>query len=172
MNWHSAPAYKRAKLFIQKISQLAPLPNTFNIENSKDLIHKLRDTTILPHFTFVSLDITGLYSNIPVTETKGILADILKHKLIDSQMQCELLNLYEAITNHNYFTNNKNIIVQNDGLAMADPSSSIITEIFLQHTEHSHLACLTNKHSTVNYLSYVDDILLNLTLTTQKFQPS
>ena len=55
---------------------------------------------------------------------------------------------------------------------MGAPSSSIIAEILLQHTEHSHLACLTNKHSTVNYLSYVDDILLNLTLTTQKFQPS
>jgi len=47
-----------------------------------------------------------------------------------------------------------------DGLAMGAPSSSIISEIFLQHTEHTHLPRLTQKHKQVNYFRYIDDVLL------------
>jgi len=70
VNWHNAPAYKLTKLFTQRIGQLAPLPYTYNTENSKDLMQKLIDTPILPHFAFASLDITKLYPSVPVTETK------------------------------------------------------------------------------------------------------
>ena len=50
VNWRGAPAYKLARLFTQKISQLAPLPNTYNLENTTDLITKLKDTPTLPQF--------------------------------------------------------------------------------------------------------------------------
>jgi hypothetical protein len=91
VNWHNAPACKLAKLFTQKKNRLAPLPNPFNIENSKDLIGKLKDTPILPHFRLSSLHITNLYTNIPVTEKLEILSGILKHKLLDAQTQRELI---------------------------------------------------------------------------------
>jgi hypothetical protein len=110
VNWHNALAYKLARLFTQRIGQLAPLPYTYNLENSKDLMQKLKDTPI-PHFASASLDITNLYPGIPVTETKEILSDLLEHKPIDPQTQRELLNWYEVITKQNYFTFNKNIIV-------------------------------------------------------------
>jgi len=87
VNWCSAPAYKLAKLFTQKAGHLTPLPNTFNIENSTDLIQKLKDPPILPHFTLASLDISNLYTNIPVAETQTFLADILKQNLTDTQTQ-------------------------------------------------------------------------------------
>jgi len=160
VNWHNAPVYKLAKLFTQRIGHLAALPYTYNIENSNDLIQKLKDTPILPHFAFASLDITNLYPSIPVTETKEILSDLLKHKSIDPQTQRELLNWYEIITKQNYFTFNKNMIVQNDGIAMGASLSGIIAEIFLQHTENLHLAHITSKHSIANYFRYVGDILI------------
>jgi len=68
VNWREAPAYKLARLFTQKIRHLAPLPNTYNMENTTDLITKLKNTFILPQFTLASLDITNLYTIIPVTE--------------------------------------------------------------------------------------------------------
>jgi hypothetical protein len=55
VNWRNAPAYKLAKLFTQKINHLAPLPNAFNIENSRDLINKLNHTPTLPQFRLASL---------------------------------------------------------------------------------------------------------------------
>jgi S-ribosylhomocysteine lyase LuxS involved in autoinducer biosynthesis len=160
VNWHNGPAYKLFKLFTHRINQLTPLPYSFNIKNTKDLIQNLKGIPILPHFTFASLDISNMYSNIPVAEAKKILSDIMKHNLLDAQTQRELLNWYYVITRQNYFISNDDIIIQNDGLAIGAPSSSIIAEIFLQHAENLHLACLTQKHSIINYFCYVDDILL------------
>jgi len=68
-----------------------------------------------------------MYSNIPVNETKQILSNILTYNVIDPNTKSEMLNVYEVITKQNYFTNNENIILQEDGLAMGAPSSSIIS---------------------------------------------
>jgi hypothetical protein len=51
-------------------------------------------------------------------------------------------------------------MTQWDGLAMGAPSSGLIAEIFLQHTENTHLPSLAQKHKIVNYIRYVDDLLL------------
>jgi hypothetical protein len=101
----------------------------------------------------------NMYSNIPVTQTKHILDNILHLNHTNTQIKSELLDWYETITQQNYFRHNDTII-QTDSLAMGAPSSSIIQEIFLQHTEHTHLPHLTQKHKLMNYVQYVDDILL------------
>jgi len=69
VNWRGAPAYKLVRLFTQKIRQLAPLPNTYNLENTTEFLTKLKNNPVLPQFNMASLDITNLYTNIPVTET-------------------------------------------------------------------------------------------------------
>jgi hypothetical protein len=43
---------------------------------------------------------------------------------------------------------------------MGATSSSMLLEIFLQHTENTHIAYLTQKHKITNSFQYVDDILL------------
>jgi hypothetical protein len=88
---------------------------------------------------FASLDITNMYSNIPIRETMQILENIMTNYPIDPQIKTEILNWYEVITKQNYFLNNDKIIIQKDGLAMGAPSSSIISEIFLQNIEHTYL---------------------------------
>ena len=98
INWQGALAYKLARLFTQKIKQRAPLPRRNNVGNTKDVIKKLNDTLILPHFTLVSLDITNHYTNIPVAETHNIVSSTLKENLLDPQTQQELLNWYDIIT--------------------------------------------------------------------------
>jgi len=59
----------------------------------------------------------------------------------------------------NYFTHNHDIISQHDGLAMGAPSSGLIAELFLQHTENTLVAGLSHKHRIIDYFQYVDDIL-------------
>jgi len=66
---------------------------------------------------------------------------------------------YDVIRRQNYFANN-DIVIQYDSLAMGAPSPGLITEMFLQHIEHLHLARLTHRHRIINYCRYVDDILL------------
>ena len=104
VNWRNAPAYKLSKLFTGKVSQLAPLPHSFNIKNTQGLLKNLEDTTMLPHYNLASLDITDLYSNILVKETKMIFANILTHNLIASQIEQEPLRWFDIITKQNYFT--------------------------------------------------------------------
>jgi hypothetical protein len=160
VNWRNAPAYKLSKLFTLKIKQISPLPYSFNIKNTTELIHELENTPITFTFMFASLDITNMYSNIPTTETKQILDNILTSNPIDPQVRSELLNWYEVISRQNYFLNNNKIIIKTDGIAMGAPPSSILSEVFLQHIEHTHLPHLEQKHKLVNYFHYIDDILL------------
>ena len=109
---------------------------------------------------FASLDITNIYSNIPAKETKQILKNMLASNMKDHRIRSEILNCYEVITKQNYFTHGNRIITQTDGLAMGAPSSGIISEIFLQHFEHSNLPILAHKHKLLNYFRYVDDVFL------------
>jgi hypothetical protein len=43
---------------------------------------------------------------------------------------------------------------------MGAPSSGLIAEFFLQHTENTHLATLSHKNKIINYIIYVDDVLV------------
>jgi len=90
VNLRGAPAYKIAGPITQRIKQLAPLPNRHNVDNTLDVIKKLNDTPIFPHFTLVSLDITNLYINFRVTETRDFISNTLKRNLLDTQTQQEL----------------------------------------------------------------------------------
>ena len=91
---------------------------------------------------------------------KKILDDITRKNFVDTDTRKELLSWYDTITQQNYFQHKENISIQKEGLAMGAPSSSILSEIFLQHTEHLHLPSLSQKHKIINYFCYVDDILL------------
>jgi len=44
VNWRGAPAYKLAQLFTKKIRLIAPLPHTYTIGNTRELITKLEST--------------------------------------------------------------------------------------------------------------------------------
>jgi hypothetical protein len=82
VNWGNAPAYKLSKLFTKKVNQLVPLPHSFNTKNTQDLLNDRENTPILPHHNLASLDVTNLYTNIPVKETKTIFTNILTNSLI------------------------------------------------------------------------------------------
>jgi hypothetical protein len=106
------------------------------------VLKHLNETPILPHYKLASLDITNLYFNIPVKETKTV-SHILTHNPIHPKTKKEILKWYDVITKQNYLTHRNDIISQQDGLAMGAPSSGLIAEIFLQHIEHTHLTHMT-----------------------------
>jgi len=39
VNWRGAPTYKLAQLFTKKIRTIAPLPHTYTIDNTRELIN-------------------------------------------------------------------------------------------------------------------------------------
>jgi hypothetical protein len=71
------------KTFTQKINKPIPSPVLFNIKISVQLMQNLRETPIRATYSFASPDISNMYSNIPITETKQILYNSLKNALIN-----------------------------------------------------------------------------------------
>jgi hypothetical protein len=43
---------------------------------------------------------------------------------------------------------------------MEAPTSSLLSEIFLQHLEHNYILHILTKHTILAYYKYVDDILV------------
>ena len=160
VNWRGVPAYKLAQLFTKKIRIIAPLPHTYTIGNTRELSNKLESTPILPHHSLASLDISSLYTNVPMRETRDIIANNLVKNGVDPQIRHELLNWYDTITQQNYFSNKEKIIIQQESLVMGAPSSGLIAEFFLQNLEDTHLTPLLDKHNISVYFRYVDDILI------------
>ena len=73
VNCKNAPAYKLAKLLARTIHTYIPLPYTFNVENSVQLMNDLTDLPYDHNIKFSFLDINNMYSNIP---TKGMIATL------------------------------------------------------------------------------------------------
>jgi uncharacterized protein YfkK (UPF0435 family) len=61
-------------------------------------------TPILPSHTFASLDISNMYTNIPIAETIHILNKTLERNGIDTNTTQELLSWYDTVTKQNYFS--------------------------------------------------------------------
>ena len=48
VNWRDAPVYRLSTFFTDKINHLAPLPSSFNLKNSQDLLKTLRPLQCSP----------------------------------------------------------------------------------------------------------------------------
>jgi hypothetical protein len=98
VNWRNTPPYKLSQLLTTKLRQFSSSPHAFNVRNTTELIREMKQTSITPTSMFTSLDITNMYSNILVAETKQILENMLASSLTDHKISSEILNCYEVVT--------------------------------------------------------------------------
>ena len=101
-----------------------------------------------------------MYTNIPIPETIDIIKSNLELLNEPSDTINELTTLLINTLEQNYFCHNHNYYLQEDGLPMGSPLSSIISEIFLQELESLNIEQLKHKHNIIFYGRYVDDILI------------
>jgi hypothetical protein len=160
INWKNAPAYRLAQFTTDLIKRTVPLPFTFNVNNSVQLMEDLQEITITANTRLASFDITDMYTNIPTTEIPRITNDICNRISIPQETTQELTLLISTILKQNYFKFNNKIYNQTQGLAMGAPTSAILSEIYLQHMEHNNIWSILLKHNITGYFRYVDDILL------------
>ena len=160
VNWKNAPAYNIAKGFNSILNELSLLPHIYNIKNTIQLTQELQQIKIDCNTKLASLDISNMYTNIPINETRNILQGMLTNNLTQHNEMQEILNWYDVITQQNYFKVNDAIYTQQDGLAMGAPSSGTISEIFLQYIECNSILPILIKHCILGYYRYVDDILI------------
>jgi len=72
----------------------------------------------------------------------------------------EIIKLSQILLEQNYFHFHDTIYIQNEGLAMGAPISSIFSEIYLQYIENIKFYDFLIKHQIEGYFRYVDDILI------------
>jgi len=160
VNYRSAPFYKLARMFSEKLRTYIPLPYVYNIQNSIQLMKDLSDIPYSPNLKLASLDISNMYTNIP-TEVLLNIIDIMcdKHNIEDT-LKLEITNISKLIIAQNCFKFQDKTCLQKNGLAMGAPTSSIMSEIYLQFIENTKIYDILRYSKVEEYLRYVDDILL------------
>jgi len=160
VNWKGAPAYKLAK-YLNKLIQLhIPLPNAFNIKSSTHLMDDLLDIPHRQGIKFASFDIENMYPNIPTNELTPIIRYMSLNNQLDAKTIDELIKVTHTVLEQNYFTFRNGNYSQTTGLAMGAPSSSILSEIYLQHLEYTKIVDIITQQNIIRYFRFVDDILV------------
>ena len=145
---------------MRKLTSYIPLPFAYNIKNTVQLMDDLIEIPQGQYMKFASFDISSMYSNIPTGELMTILDELCNANDVDGKTTQEILRITQTLINQNYFQFQDTIYIQNEGLAMGEPTSSILSEVYLQHMENITIHELLKKHRIEGYFRYIDDILL------------
>jgi hypothetical protein len=121
------------------------------------------DLLDIPHkqgIKLASFDIENMYPNIPTSELTPIMKNMSLNNQLDVNTTHDLMRITSIIIEQNYFTFQNSNHSQITGLAMVEPSSAILLEIYLQHLEHTKITDILTQHNIIGYFRYVDDILV------------
>ena len=160
VNYTQAPAYKLAKKLSSILKTHIPLPNAFNIQNSTQLMEDISEIQFTPNLQPASLDISDMYSNIPTGELEDIIHVMCKQQNIGDPLTQEILTITKTVLTQNYYGFKDKTYIQKKGLAMGSPTSSILSEIYLQFLENTKILNIVTKPGIEGYFRYVDDILI------------
>lgn len=110
-----------------------------------------------------SFNIVNKYTNIPLEST----IDIIKLNLTnDSDLSTEtgneLANVLKIVLEHNYFHFDNKYYEQKEVLTMESPLSNILSEIYFNHIEDTHILSSNNTFSKniMLYKRYVNDTII------------
>ena len=137
INWRNTPGFKLAQALVRKLTSYFPLPFAYNIKNTVQLMDDLIEIPQGQYMKFASFNISSMYSNIPTEELMTILNELCNANDVVDKTTQEILRITQTLVNQNYFQFQGTIYVQNEGLAMGAPTSSILSEVYLQHMENT-----------------------------------
>ena len=160
INLTNAPAYKLARKITKDLQKHIHLPNSFDVKNTVQLTHDITDIPYDSNIKLASFDITNMYTNIPTNELANIILNLRNNNYVDPTIRSEILHLCVTILQQNYFKFEDSFYIQNTGPAMGAPTSSILSEMYLQFLENTVLSNILIRHDILGYFRYVDDILV------------
>jgi hypothetical protein len=87
----------------------------------------------------------NMYTNIPTEIISNIITEILNKLNTKAQVTKELILIINTILDQNYFKYNNQFFQQTKGLPMEAPTSSILSEVYLQYIEHTNIINILSK---------------------------
>jgi hypothetical protein len=158
VNFRNAPTYNLAKMFTNVLEKYIPLPFIYNVQNSVQLMKDLANIPYVPGLRLASLDISNMYTNIPINELLDIMEDTCINNGLEPTLRQEILRITRLIVTQNYLNFQDKTYIKKNGLAMGAPTSSFLLEIFLQYIENTKIADILRSSRIEGYYRYDDDI--------------
>ena len=152
------PIYNTAK-FVARIIKPLVGKSSHHVENSQDLIKKLKCVTVEDDEIMASFDVTALFTNVPIRESLDIIEqrlkedETLKDRTILSVAQ--IIRLLECCLTTTYFLFNGKFYTQTEGSAMGSPVSPHVANLFMEHFEVKAIGSFN--HVVKFWARYVDD---------------
>jgi len=158
--FRNAPSYSLAKMFADTLKTYIPFPYTYNVPSSVQLMKDLADIPCVPGLKTASLNISNMYTNTPKKYLLDITEDMCKNHNLEPTLIQEILKITRLITPQNYLKFQDKTYLQKNGLAMGAPTSSLLSEIYLQYLENTKIFDILASSKIEGYFRYVDDILI------------
>jgi hypothetical protein len=101
-----------------------------------------------------------MYSNIHTNELIKIIGLMCDQHDIEEELRHGIMKISPILIKQNYFQFQDTLYIQEEGLDMGAPTSSVFSEIYPQHIENTKIVDISLKHHINGHFRYVDDILL------------
>ena len=162
----NSPYHALAKWLCKRLEPVRSVLSKYCVPDSFRLVDAIKDLNISDQ-TLFSLDVTSLFTNVPLKETIEFLCAYIQNNDIDIGIPIDDLKilLYKCIQNVQFQFDGE-LYRQIDGVAMGSPLGPLLADVFMAKLENDQLKPSIDRCTV--YKRYVDDILC---ITDDKLDP-
>lgn len=151
-------SYKLAKYLVDILNPLVGTISNANIKNNVDLINKLNSVQINSESMLVSFDVVSLFTKMPIDDLMAFLSELLENTQLDIPFpKSTLIELIKLCVKDCKFEFNGKFYSQNFGMAMGNPLSPVLSNLYMEFFEKKILNNIIPRN--VTWFRYVDDII-------------
>lgn len=151
-------SYKLSKWLVNLLSPLLGNISKSHIKNNRHFVEILTSLNLNYNFKMFSLDVTSLYTKVPVNDLLNfLLVELEKYDLI--LKPSEIIELIELCIKDNVFIFENVLYLQISGLSMGNPLSSLLANLYMEFFERDILTNIILQHAYV-WFRYVDDCFI------------
>ena len=148
-------SYNLSKWLVKILTPLVGNISNTNVKNNVDFINKLTSLNLNFDFNMVSFDVVSLFTKVPVDDLLEYLEEELERHDIPLSVE-NLISLIRLCIKDSKFCFNGEFFVQKFGMAMRNPLSPVLSNIYMEFFETKLLPRILPQK--VIWFRYVDDI--------------
>ena len=147
--------YRLSKWLVKILSPFVGTISGSNIKHNVDLVDKLNNLNINYPFKMISFDVVSLFTKVPVDDLLEYLSDFLDNYDLILPTDC-IIELIKLCICDSVFTFDDKFYVQHFGMAMGNPLSPVLSNLYMEFFETRFLPNILP--NGVFWFRFVDDI--------------